>query len=320
MTMSWPTSKNETRASADAILAAKGRSFHWARHLLGSVHAARATRLYGFCRLIDDVADSASSQDAARLDLSSAALAVTTGVSADPIISDMLDLMRECRIDPAIVLELIEGVTSDLETVRMENIDCLLRYCYRVAGTVGLMMCSVLDVDDPTALPHAVDLGIAMQLTNICRDIAEDAALGRRYLPASMIGDVSPELLISPADGLRPHLRKCVADLLDLADRYYRSGELGLRYLPVRARSSILVAARVYEAIGKELRRRDCAYWSGRVVLHGGIKAALTARALLSQVLRLSFWVSPQEHNAALHTAIVGLPCMAQVAGDDRAV
>ena len=320
MNTSRLASKNAARLSADAMLAAKGRSFYWARHLLGSVHAARATRLYGFCRLIDDLADNASSAKAARLDLSSAALAITTGVSADPIVSDMLDLMRECRIDPAIVLELIEGVTSDLETVRMENIDCLLRYCYRVAGTVGLMMCCVLDVDDPAALPHAVDLGIAMQLTNICRDVEEDAAAGRRYLPASMIGDIAPELLISPLDGLRPRLRQCVADLLHLADCHYRSGEQGLRYLPVCARSSILVAARVYEAIGKELRRRDFAYWSGRVVLHRGIKATLTARALMSQVLRPSFLLVPQRHNAALHTAIVGLPCMAQVAGDDRAV
>lgn len=320
MNTSGLASKNAARPSADAMLAAKGRSFYWARHLLGSVHAARATRLYGFCRLIDDLADNASSANAARLDLSSAALAITTGASADPIVSDMLHLMRECRIDPAIVLKLIEGVTSDLETVRTENIDCLLRYCYRVAGTVGLMMCCVLDVDDPAALPHAVDLGIAMQLTNICRDVAEDAAAGRRYLPASMIGDIAPELLILPADGLRPRLQQCVADLLDRADRYYRSGELGLRYLPVRARSSILVAARVYEAIGKELRRRDFAYWSGRVVLHRGIKAALTARALMSQVLRPSFLLAPQRHNAALHTAIIGLPCVAQVAGDDRAV
>jgi phytoene synthase len=320
MTTSLLASKNVGRPSADAMLAAKGRSFYWARHLLGSVHAARATRLYGFCRLIDDLADNASSTEAARLDLSSVALAITTGVSADPIISDMLGLMRECQIESAIVLELIEGVTSDLETVRMENIDSLLRYCYRVAGTVGLMMCCVLDVDDPAALPHAVDLGIAMQLTNICRDIAEDAAVGRRYLPASMIGNIAPELLISPADGLRPGLRKCVADLLHHADCHYRSGEQGLPYLPVRARSGILVAARVYEAIGKELRRRDCAYWSGRVVLHRGTKTALTARALLSQVLRPSFWVSLRGHNAALHTAIVGLPCTAQVAGGDRAV
>ena len=320
MTMSRLTFNNETRPSADAILAAKGHSFYWARHLLGSVHAARSTRLYGFCRLIDDLADSASSADAARLDLSRAAIAITTGVSTDPAINDMLDLMRECQIGSAIVLELIKGVVSDLETVRMENIDCLLRYCYRVAGTVGLMMCSVLDVDDPAALPHAVDLGIAMQLTNICRDIAEDAAVGRRYLPASMIGNVSPELLISPVDGLRPRLRQCVADLLDLAHRHYRSGEQGLPYLPVRARSSILVAAQLYEAIGKELRRRDCAYWSGRIVLHRGRKTALTACAMMSQALRPSFWLAPKEHNAALHTAIVGLPCMARVAGGDSAV
>lgn len=320
MTMRRPDSQNEVRVSADDMLATKGRSFHWARHLLSAVHASRATRLYGFCRLVDDLADNAVSVEAARLALAEATLAITAGASHDPTIRDMLDLMDECRIDPAIVLQLIEGVASDLETVRFNDMDSLLRYCYRVAGTVGLMMCCVLDVNDPAARPHAVDLGIAMQLTNICRDIAEDAALGRRYLPASLVGEIAPELLISPRPGLHKVLRQGVADLLNRAERHYRSGELGLPYLPVRARTGILVAARVYEAIGTGLRRRNFAYWSGRVVVPTGSKAFLTVHAVTSQLLRPSFWSRRRRHNAALHTAIIGMPCLVRIGGDDRAV
>ena len=104
---------------------------------------------------------------------------------------------------------------------------------------------------------HTVDLGIAMQLTNICRDIAADAALNRRYLPAGLVGDLAPGALIHPTELLRGTVRQCVATLLDCADTYYQSGELGLSYLPARARSSILVAARMYHV--QRVRQRDIA-------------------------------------------------------------
>ena len=140
--------KPEALAAADAALASKGRSFHWARRLLGQNHADRATRLYGFCRHLDDLADESTSAANAR---------------------------------------------------------------EKLAGTVGIMMCGVLDVRSPVAHAYAVDLGIAMQLTNISRDVAEDAAAGRIYLPASMIGELTPAELIFPSEMLRPRLRECVA-------------------------------------------------------------------------------------------------------------
>lgn len=297
-----------TYSAADAVLASKGRSFHWARHLLSPIHAARATRLYAFCRYIDDLADESASTDAAREALAAASYSIRTGRSRNPVIIDAIDLMRECAIDPAIVLELIRGVASDAEPVRIADEAALLRYCYHVAGTVGLMMCRVLDVDDPAALPHAIDLGIGMQLSNICRDVAADAASGRRYLPASMVGDLPPEALIDPAEALRPLLRRCIAVLLDHADTYYRSGEAGLAYLPIGARSAILVAARLYRAIGTRLRQRGHAYWSGRVAVHGGAKTLLTAHALLTAPVKPSFWSAPRRHDDALHAALTGLP------------
>ena len=293
-------------SDADSVLAAKGRSFYWAKHLLDPVHASRATRLYRLCRYIDDLADETNSVDAARKALSSTALSIARGGSPDPPVSDGLKLMRECQIDPAIVLELIDGVSSDLDEVRIPDVDSLLRYCYQVAGTVGLMMCKVLDTEDSAAFPYAIDLGIAMQLTNICRDISADAALGRRYLPASMVGKLAPDELINPAESLRPMLRQCVAALLDRADIYYRSGEAGLSYLPVRARGGILVAARIYRAIGTELRARDNAFWTGRVVVQKRAKAVLTAQALLDISFRPAFWRHPLHHDIRLHSA---LPC-----------
>jgi phytoene synthase len=294
-------------AVADAVLASKGRSFHWARRLLSPRHAARATRLYSFCRYIDDLADEASSVESARINLKLVSRALVRGHSNHPVVADGIALMQECSIEPAVFHELIAGMVSDLGLVRIKDEGELLRYCYRVAGTVGLMMCKVLDTQDPRALAHAVDLGIAMQLTNICRDITADAMVGRRYLPACLVGEISPDALVMPVQALHLQLQKCVAHLLDIADRYYRSGELGLAYLPAGARSGILVAARVYRAIGCRLRARDNAYWQGRVIVPTRVKLAVTTGALLSAPLRPSFWLSFSPHDDSLHEALSGL-------------
>jgi phytoene synthase len=205
-------------------------------------------------------------------------------------------------------LQLIAGVRSDLDLVGVPDERALIRYCYRVAGTVGVMMCGVLDVHSPHAHAYAIDLGIAMQLTNICRDVAEDATAGRRYLPASMVGELAPYELISPSEERLSRVRECVGALLNLADKYYASGEIGLSYLPLRARCGILVAARVYRAIGTRLRMRGHAFWQGRVMVTDREKAVITARALLIAPLQIAFWRQPSGHDPRLHAALGGLP------------
>jgi phytoene synthase len=295
-------------AAAEATLARQGRSFHWARRLLGARHAARATRLYAFCRHLDDLVDEAASPEEARVALAAADCAIEAGRSDDLALQDGLALMRECAIDPGIVRELIAGMASDAETVRVADEAELLRYCYRAAGTVGLMMCRVLDAREPAAAAHAVDLGIAMQLTNLCRDIADDARMGRRYLPASLVGDVAPAALIDPSPALQPALRAAVARLLALAESYYASGEAGLPFLPVRARTGILVAGRVYRAIGHRLAAREHAYWEGRAFVPDWRKATITLAALATQPLRGAFWSRPVAHPVSLHRALIGLP------------
>lgn len=303
-------------AEAEATLARQGRSFHWARRLLGPTHADRATRLYAFCRRLDDLVDEAASPAQARVALAAADRAVADGRSDDPILRDGLALMRECGIEPAIVRELIAGMASDAETVRVADEAELLRYCYRAAGTVGLMMCRVLDATEPAASAHAVDLGVAMQLTNLCRDVADDARMGRRYLPASLVGDVAPAELIEPSPASRPKVRAAVARLLALAETYYASGEAGLPFLPVRARAGILVAGRVYRAIGHRLAAAEHAYWEGRAFVPGWRKATITLAALTTQPLRGAFWARPRTHSASLHHALAGLPGITARHGD----
>lgn len=295
-------------ANAGHALRAKGRTFYWAGHLLSKRHAVRATRLYGFCRHVDDLADEATSVVAALHALAILSADIDAGCSDDPATRDVLELMAECRIDAALMLALIEGVASDLVPVHMADDAALLRYCYRVAGTVGLMMCQLLDVHDEAALRHALDLGIGMQLTNICRDVSEDARAGRRYLPASRIGALAPEQLIAPTPSLQGILRYCVADLLERADAYYDSGEQGLPYLPWRARGAILVAARVYRGIGGRLRRIDHAFWQERAMVPARTKATLTVHALLTCALTPRFWRMTRPHDNTLHNAFADLP------------
>ncbi len=301
--------------SANEVLSSKGRSFYWARHFLGSKHAERATRLYAFCRYLDDLADESSSPHVARSKIEAAREDILRGESADASLSDGLSLARECGISKEPILELINGIASDLGEVRIADVDELIRYCYRVAGTVGLMMCRVLDVSSPAAYPHAVDLGIAMQLTNICRDVLEDAAMGRRYLPLTLLGGLSPQELINPSPTVRAKIASGVLELLQLSEDYYRSGEEGLSYLPLRARGAILIASRVYRGIGLDLisRKGDC--WSRRAMVSSAQKAIITVSALTSLALKgsregsreRSFWSATCSHRSELHIALAGL-------------
>jgi phytoene synthase len=137
--------------------------------------------------------------------------------------------------------------------------------------------------------------------------VAADAAAGRRYLPASLVGDVAPQALVDPVQPLQARLQACVGHLLDMADRYYRSGEAGLAHLPFGARCGILVAARVYRAIGTRLRQHDNAYWLGRTVVPRRVKSGVTLRALLSTPWLPGFWVPARRHDTALHGALSSL-------------
>lgn len=304
-------------AAADGLLAQRGHSFHWARRLLSVQHAERATRLYGFCRRIDDVADEATDAASAHAALAVIRQALQTGASDDAETADMLQLMQTCSIDPAVPLELIRGVEGDLGVVRVADMEELLRYCYRVAGTVGLMMTAALDVAAPEALPHAIDLGIAMQLTNICRDVREDASLGRRYLPATLVGPLEAVALVDPTTSVRATVTHALRVLLDTADRHYASGEQGLRYLPAGARTGILVAARVYRGIGTVLREREFDCWSSRAKVSTAGKLAITLRALAApaalqpgDVARLPLAPSqgvPPRHRAAAWATETGV-------------
>jgi phytoene synthase len=237
---------------------------------------------------VDDSADEAVSVTEAKRALDELEAMLKRRVDPSPLVSAYLALAerRGFGLDPA--FGLLQGVRSDLGRVRVESDEELLTYCHRVAGTVGLMMSGILGATSATALGHAADLGIAMQLTNICRDVLEDAQLGRVYLPRCRLNEagIESEDLVSGRAPREPKLRRSVAvvvcDLLEMADSYYARGRAGFRFLPVRARLAIAVAAALYQGIGHRLRdRHGSDALGGRTQLPPPIKAriCLTATA-----------------------------------------
>ena len=289
-------------------LARNGRSFNWAKWFLGNEMGKSAAQLYSFCRLLDDMADGDIPDGQTRLVAVRDGL-LTSNPTADRALTAFDPFMQDKNIDGDVVLALIDGLLADQNVVAMNNEDELLRYAYRVAGTVGLMMCKVLNCHNPAALAHAIDLGIAMQLTNIARDVLEDASMGRRYLPASWVENMTADEILATSRSQNTARIEIIANgvnrLLALAEVYYTSGRQGLTYLPLRAHISIAVARQVYRQIGVQLKKRDTSWQDGRQHTNMLSKFVCTSQAMESLVLRLS---KRPEHNKNLHFALAGLP------------
>jgi phytoene synthase len=304
------TAASSEMLTPDKTLAVYGKSFHWARRFLGQKMGADAARLYQFCRILDDMADGDIENGQQRLQ-SIRKDFVTVGEPLDPLMVAFKPFLHKHHCSPDVVVALIDGLLSDQKPVRIKNEAELLGYAYRVAGTVGILMCDMLGCDHKNALDHAMDLGIAMQLTNIARDILEDAEMGRRYLPESWVGDLHPSRIITLAktplanDALA--VTTAVEKLLNLADDYYKSGMEGFSYLPLRAHISIAIAAHVYRQIGVQLRLKQHGWHRGREVTSRFTKIICSIKALGSLVKRSHPYA---QHNATLHQPIKGLPCV----------
>ena len=286
--------------SSKKILAQHGKSFYWASLFLGPKLAERAAQLYQFCRFVDDLADGDLSERKESLEDIRARLEGHS-VAAGPEIESFLQLASENNIPLIAARELLDGMLSDQTAVAFNSEAELLRYCHAVAGTVGLMMCRVLNCKDQRADSFAIDLGIAMQLTNIARDVLEDAKMERRYLPASWINVPASKISASNV-ACRAPVASAIERVLDLAEEYYVSALVGIRLLPFRSRFSITVALRVYRQIGVLLQRRHLRWWNGRVYVPASEKVLLTLRSLLD--LRPAAMPSHKQH---LHRYLKGL-------------
>ena len=260
------------------LLKRHGKTFAWAARLMPRRGADRLARLYAICRRLDDLADLDGGADA-RARLLGLRAQPWRFSSADPMARELATMIADMGVTTATMHQLLDGLISDLDHQIIADEPSLIRYAYLVAGTVGLMVCDVLDVGAPIARKAAVNLGIAMQLTNIARDVNEDAVAGRRYLPATW-WDAAPADITGPSPVMQRTGAAAVLRLLDLADGYYASAQCGFAFLPLSSRIGLAVAARVYRGIGAELRRRGGAFHQGRVYVPRWRKAVLTVAAL----------------------------------------
>ena len=292
-------------------LAANGKSFYWASHFLSPNVAYNAASLYAFCRLLDDMADGDIADGPARLNNIHTSLRLGQP-SDDPALASFQPLISEMGFSTAVLLELLEGLLQDQEDeVCLSTEAEMLRYAYRVAGTVGLLMCTVLNSKDPEAYAFAIDLGIGMQLTNIARDVLEDARMGRRYIPADWVNGLSPNAIcLASADpeGKDAMLINVALErLLLLADKFYKSGAHGFTFLPLRAHIGIAIAARIYRQIGVQLKASGYAWHESRQVTSKSTKLTHSLFALGSLASRLPIF-QKRRHDRSLHNLLQGLP------------
>ena len=214
------------------------KSFNWAGFFLSKETYQKCSALYDFCRILDNIADDDNPIDYKRNEFKKFENNFNTKNFEDPVIKNMWKLIDEFNISLKIVHDLFIGINSDIkESVKLNTKKDLLIYSYRVAGTVGLMMAKILKVKKKNSLKSAIDLGIAMQLTNISRDVIEDLNNGRSYIDESF---------------------EEIRSTIKLADNFYENSFYSIKEIPLSFRFSILIARRIYRKIGyKILNKRS---------------------------------------------------------------
>ena len=268
------------------LLAGGSRSFAAAARFLPARYRDPAIALYGFCRLADDEIDEGLDPHKALAGLLARLDNIYAGRPGDtPVDRAFAAVVAAHGIPREVPAALIEGFAWDALQRRYESFEDLLDYATRVAGTVGVMMALVMGETRPGQIARASDLGIAMQLTNIARDVGSDAAIGRIYLPLSWLREAGVDIdawLASP----RPTsaVAGVVARLLEAADEFYLRAERGLNQLPAACRPSMMAARYLYAEIGNEVARRGFDSVSQRAVVSGGRKLLLLGRALWSSL------------------------------------
>ena len=223
--------------AGQSYLSIYAKSFNWAGFFLPKKTYSKCSALYDFCRVADNIADSNEAIELKQIKFLDFQNNFNNKKFDDPIIKNMWQLINEFNIPMEVVHDLLDGINSDIQqSIKLHKKKDLLLYSYRVAGTVGLMMAKILRVNKKHALKSAIDLGIAMQLTNISRDVVEDLNIGRSYI------DLNFEKIRST---------------IKLSESYYENSFYSIKEIPLAFRFAILVARRVYRKIGYKILKKQ---------------------------------------------------------------
>ncbi len=256
-----------------------GKSFYWASIFLPNQNKSAASELYSICRYFDDLADETPNDQSEKLKNEFEQI---YNNAEHPINK----FFKKHNIPIQILGDLIKGLVRDQKLVRIQTERDLIEYSYQVAGTVGLMMQPLILVNNKQANKHAIDLGIAMQLTNIARDIYEDANMNRVYLPKEWLRDISIEQLKSDSIyEIQTQMSKILKKLIGLSEIYYQNGFSGMKYIPIKTRLAIFFAAKIYRAIGMKIKNNNYLYSNKRVYLNKLNKLWVTIKSLPEFIL-----------------------------------
>ena len=222
--------------SSKNYLSIYAKSFNWAGFFLPKRTYKNCSYLYDFCRVVDNIADDEDEIEIKKIKFQKFVSDFKQKNFEDPVIQNMWNIIHEFNISLEIIYDLFDGIESDIkQNVKIDTRKDLLIYCYRVAGTVGLMMAKILKVSKKQSLKSAIDLGIAMQLTNISRDVIEDSKKNRSYINGNF---------------------EEINSTIKLADTFYKNSFYSIREIPLSFRFSILVARRIYRKIGYKILKK----------------------------------------------------------------
>ncbi len=271
-------------AACRQLLSNGSKSFHAASVFLPKPMRHAATALYAFCRVADDAIDCRDDRATALAELYQRLDRIyADDPESHPVDRAFAATVRHFHLPRELPEALLEGFAWDADGRMYDSISGVLDYSARVAAAVGAMMTSLMGVRAPHVLARACDLGSAMQLTNICRDVGEDAANGRIYLPLDWLRDagIDPdEFLTKPR--FTPALGEVVERVLALADRLYERAETGIARLPVGCRPGIYAARLLYAEIGQEVARNGYDSVTRRAVVPAARKVALLSQAIVA--------------------------------------
>ena len=256
---------------SENLLAKHAKSFNWAGFFLPKKTLKKCSALYDFCRVADNIADDDGEIESKKKKFDQFENDFNQKKFNDPIIKNMWDLIEEFKISLKIVQDLLIGIKLDIkDKVKLNSKKELLIYSYRVAGTVGLMMAKILKVNKKSSLKSAIDLGIAMQLTNISRDVIEDSKNNRFYINENF---------------------EEISSTINLADTFYKNSFYSIKEIPISFRFSILVARRIYRKIGhKILNKKNLENYqnSGKIYVSNAEKILETFLSIFD-LIKLSF-------------------------------
>ena len=267
---------NNLELNSTIDLKREGKSFYWASYFLPKKSRENAGILYSICRYFDDIADK-SNEDKTKY------LEDTIKEIKNNKSNKVNIFLQKNNIHQSIFIDLIEGLITDQRNTKIQNKDELIKYSYHVAGTVGLMMSKIIGVKHDMGARSAIDLGIGMQLTNIARDVYEDAKIKRIYLPANWITNISlNDLCATHALSLEQDekIANAIHEIINLSEQFYKNGFAGLKYIPLSTRLAIFIAANVYRGIGIKIKKNK-KYITKRIYLTLLDKTLITMNSIL---------------------------------------